>query len=204
MDRKALKEQAKKMLEGKVMECAKLLLIYLGITFLAGFVVGFICGILHLGETITSLVSSILGIVISGLFGFGIVSFFLKMSRGEHVTYQELFAKKDLMVPYIIISLVTGILVALGSILFIIPGIILTLSYSFAYFIFLDNPTMKPLDTLKESRIMLQGHKMDLFILILSFVGWIILGVFTVGILYIWLIPYMMLAECNFYNQLKK
>lgn len=203
MDRKTLKEQAKATLKGKVGECVKLLLVFFGINFLLGFGIGLVCVILNLDKNATDLLSSIIGFIFSGLFGFGMVSFYLKMSRNEEVTYKELFAKKDLMIPYIVISLIVGLLVALGSILFIIPGIVASISYSFVYFIFLDNPNMKPLDTLKASRKMLDGHKMDLFILMLSFLGWIILGIFTFGILYFWLIPYMMLTECNFYNKLK-
>ena len=51
---------------------------------------------------------------------------------------------------------------------------------------------------------MMQGHKMDLFVLSLSFIGWMILGVFTFGILYIWLVPYMSVTLANFYNDIKK
>ena len=204
MDRKVLKEKAKASLKGKLGECIKLILIFFAINFGAGFVLGLISGILGLSTTIIEFLSTVLSLVISSAFGFGLISFFLKMSRGEEVTYKELFAKKDLMIPYLIISLVTALLTMLWSILLIIPGIIAAISYSFVYFIFLDNPNMKPIDTLKASKDMLQGHKMDLFLLMLSFLGWIILGVFTLGILYVWLIPYMTLTECNFYNQLKE
>lgn len=203
MDRKAIKEQAKTILKGKVSECAKLVLIFLGINLLAGFVLGFIAGLFKLNKDLTDLLSSVISLVISGMLGFGMTNFFLKMSRGENVTYKELFAKKDLMLPYIIISLLTGIFVFLWSLLFIIPGIIAAISYSFAYLIFLDNPNMKPAETLKVSKQMLEGHKKDLFVLNISFIGWIILGIFTLGILYIWLIPYMSISQCIFYNQLK-
>lgn len=50
----------------------------------------------------------------------------------------------------------------------------------------------------------MNGHKMDYFILELSFIGWSILSVFTFGILMIWLVPYMQVTYANFYNEIKK
>ena len=57
-------------------------------------------------------------------------------------------------------------------------------------------------DTIKKSKELMKGHKWEFFLLNLSFIGWIILGVFTLGILYLWLIPYMSVTMCNFYNEL--
>lgn len=51
---------------------------------------------------------------------------------------------------------------------------------------------------------MMNGYKLEFFILKLSFLGWIILGIFTFGILYLWLIPYMNVTEANFYNEIKE
>ena len=200
MDRIALKEKAKKALtKERIIESFKLIAIYFAISLalsLGGSLIGF-------DEIIPSLITSVASILISGLLGFGMISFFLKMSRDEEVTYKELFAKTDLMVPYIVITLVSGILIMLGCFLLVVPGIILSIAYSFIYLIFLDNPEMKPLDTLKKSREMLNGHKMEMLELILSFLGWYILGAFTLGILYIWVIPYMSLTVCYFYDELK-
>ena len=50
----------------------------------------------------------------------------------------------------------------------------------------------------------MNGHKMDYFILNLSFFGWAILGIFTFGLLYLWLIPYMQVTFANFYNEIKE
>ena len=49
----------------------------------------------------------------------------------------------------------------------------------------------------------MRGHKLELFLLRLSFIGWIILGIFTLGILYIWLAPYMSVAQAEFYERIK-
>ena len=51
---------------------------------------------------------------------------------------------------------------------------------------------------------MMKGHKFDLFFLMLSFIGWIILGAFTLGIAYMWLAPYMSATLAAFYQDVKK
>lgn len=151
-----------------------------------------------------SLISFALAIIVPAFLTFGSLSFFLKISRNEKADYRELFTKFDMAVPYILITLVTSIFVMLWSLLFIIPGIIAALSYTLVYFIALDNPEMDVLDVIKRSKEMMMGYKFEYFILQLSFMGWIILGLFTCGILYFWLIPYMYVTNCNFYNHLLK
>ncbi|MBR5307792.1 MAG: DUF975 family protein [Clostridia bacterium] len=91
----------------------------------------------------------------------------------------------------------------LWSLLFIIPGIIKGYSYAMSYFILAENPGMPALEAIDRSKKMMDGHKWDLFVLMLSFIGWIILACFTFGILYIWLVPYMSAAYANFYNEIK-
>ena len=44
----------------------------------------------------------------------------------------------------------------------------------------------------------MNGHKMDFFVLQLSFIGWHILAVFTLGLLEIWIVPYQKTAETKF------
>ena len=62
---------------------------------------------------------------------------------------------------------------------------------------------MKAMDVLKKSKEMMSGHKWDFFVLGLSFIGWAILGIFTFGLLYFWLYPYMQVSFANFYNSIK-
>lgn len=204
MNRSELKENAKLSLKGKYIEVIKMNLLYFIISFAAGACLGFVCGIFNINNSIIELLSNLLTIFISGLFGFGQISFYLKISRNEEVTYKELFNKTELLLSFIIISLLIGLFTFLWSLLFIIPGIIASISYSFAYYIALDNPSLSPREVIKKSKEMLKGHKMDLFLLTLSFVGWIILSLFTFGLLYIWLIPYMNVTICNFYNKIKE
>jgi uncharacterized membrane protein len=143
-------------------------------------------------------------LAVAGLLGFGTVSFFLKISRNETVTYKELFSKINMCFSYLAISLLVGLFTALWSLLLVIPGIIAAINYSLVYFVKLDNPELGALEVLRKSKEMMNGHKWDFFVLILSFLGWAILGIFTLGILYLWLVPYMQVTYANFYNSLKE
>lgn len=200
MNRIELKNRAKESLKGKYGEAIKLLLITFAISFATGFVIGF----LNLDEDIAELISSIVSLAVAGLLGFGTVSFFLKISRNETVTYKELFSKINMCFSYLGISLLVGLFTALWSLLLIIPGIIAAINYSLVYFVKLDNPELGALEVLRKSKEMMNGHKWDFFVLILSFLGWAILGIFTLGILYLWLVPYIQVTYANFYNSLKE
>ena len=86
----------------------------------------------------------------------------------------------------------------LGFILLIIPGIYLAFSYLLVPYLLVQRNDLSITDTLRLSRKMMNGHKIDAFVLGLSFIGWGILGTLTLGILYIWLYPYMMTTYTKF------
>ena len=79
----------------------------------------------------------------------------------------------------------------LWTLLLVIPGIIKAYSYSMTFYILRENPEMTAGDAITASQKMMDGHKMDLFLLSLSFIGWAILASITFGIGYLWLIPYI-------------
>ena len=62
---------------------------------------------------------------------------------------------------------------------------------------------MGALEAINRSKAMMNGHKMDLFVLQLSFIGWHLLGAFTFGIAYVWITPYISATTANFYNSIK-
>ncbi len=96
------------------------------------------------------------------------------------------------------------IYVILWTLLLIIPGIIKALSYSMTPFILQDDPTISGNAAIEKSMRMMDGHKMDLFWLFLSFIGWIILSIMTFGIGFILLEPYINTSVAHFYEDLKK
>lgn len=102
----------------------------------------------------------------------------------------------------LILGLLVTIFTMLWSLLFVIPGIVKAYSYSMAYFIKIDHPEYDWRRCIDESQRMMDGHKMDLFILDLSFIGWMIVGCFCFGIGTLWVSAYMLAAHTQFYNQL--
>ena len=99
--------------------------------------------------------------------------------------------------------LLANILLMLWFLLLIIPGIIKTFSYAMTKYILEENPELGASDAIHRSRMMMKGHKFDLFWLYLSFIGWGLLCILTLGIGFIWLIPYMETAEAAFYEEVK-
>ena len=72
-----------------------------------------------------------------------------------------------------------------------------------SYFIQLDNPDMGPKDSITASRKMMKGHKWQLFVMDLSFLGWYIVGVLCLGVGVLWVHPYYELSKALFYEELK-
>ncbi|MBQ6393919.1 DUF975 family protein [Candidatus Saccharibacteria bacterium] len=95
------------------------------------------------------------------------------------------------------------VLTFLWTLLFIIPGIIKSISYSQAFFILAEHPKMEADEAIKRSMAMMEGHKMEYFILELSFIPWILLCILTFGIAAIYVLPYYNAAMTGFYYNLK-
>ena len=93
--------------------------------------------------------------------------------------------------------------IALWTLLFIIPGIYKAIQYSMAPYIAVEHPELSASETIAMSRKMTSGHVFDLFLLGLSFVGWILLAMLTLGIGYYWVMPYMYTTYAAYYGDLK-
>ena len=81
-------------------------------------------------------------------------------------------------------------------------GIVAMYEYSLAYYIFLDDPDISITEAINLSKDLMKGHKMDMFILDLSFILWYIASLFTFGLLLLYVIPYQKVAKALFYNQI--
>lgn len=141
--------------------------------------------------------------LISGAFMYGLYAFFLQQARGQQPELGVMFSGFQKFGATLVLYLLMMIFVLLWSLLLIIPGIIAALSYSMAFFLLLDNPNLKAMDALRQSKEMMKGYKGKLFMLYLSFLGWILLGIITFGIGFLWIMPYMQAALTAFYEQLR-
>ncbi len=133
----------------------------------------------------------------------GYVVFFLRLIRKEPTDYVTLFDGFSQYVRIFVGELLKGIYLILWSLLFFIPGIIKTYSYAMMEFIMKDNPEMSGEQAICQSMKMMKGHKMQLFLLDLSMIGWFILSCLTLGIGFLFLFPYNYSAHAHFYEDLK-
>lgn len=98
-----------------------------------------------------------------------------------------------------------SVFVFLWTLLLIIPGIIKSIAYSLVPLILADDKykDLGYMEILKKSEEMMNGHKKDYFVLLLSFIGWHLLAIFTLGLLEIWIMPYQATAKYKFLNDIK-
>ncbi|RKD27080.1 hypothetical protein BEP19_00460 [Ammoniphilus oxalaticus] len=138
-------------------------------------------------------------------FDIGVSWFFLSLIRKKDPRISDVFSiYKDGKTSFKMIgaSILQVIYLFLWSLLLIVPGIIKGLAYSQTFFILRDHPDYKVTEAITESRKMMNGYKWKYFLLWLSFVGWGILCLFTLGIGFLWLIPYISASVAIFYNQI--
>lgn len=154
------------------------------------------------GISVIPILGSIGGFIIGGPIAFGFAAYFLNVSRGEHSEIGQLFDGFKRFVDCLIAYIVMMIIVLIGFVLLIVPGIIAAIALSQTFRIMKDDPTIKPMDALSKSHEMMKGHRMDYFILILSFIGWALLCILTLGLGFLALVPYMNTATSLFYNDL--
>ena len=100
-------------------------------------------------------------------------------------------------------QLLMGIFIFLWSLLLIVPGIIKAYSYAMTPYILVDRPELSVRDAIRLSGRMMSGRKLDLFCLHLSFIGWMLLCILTLGIGILFLSPYMMTAQAAFYQDVR-
>ncbi|MFA6939758.1 MAG: DUF975 family protein [Clostridiaceae bacterium] len=142
-------------------------------------------------------------LIIGGPMSLGMASYFLKLLRDEEARIEDTFSGFRNFASAFLVQLLSEIFILLWTLLLIIPGIIAALSYSMAVYILKDNPDISAMDAIRESKKLMDGEKGRLFVLGLSFLGWIIVGVITLGIGFLWITPYINAVMAAFYEELK-
>lgn len=137
--------------------------------------------------------------------GLGISASFLSFVRGSELKLENMFCafSSPLYFRSVILGVLTAVYTSLWSLLLIVPGIIKVLSYSMAPYILLDNPDMSGEEAICASMKMMDGHKMDLFLIWLGYFGLVIVSAMLLFIPMLWLYPYYMSVFAKFYEELK-
>ncbi len=140
---------------------------------------------------------------ITGPLSLGSAYIYLNLTRGFGPDVNILFSGFQRFVDTLVLSLLISIFTFLWSLLFVVPGIIKAISYSQAYYILAEHPEMTAKEALDESIDMMDGHKMDYFVLSLSFIPWLLLVSITCGLAALYVAPYVEATFTNFYLAIK-
>lgn len=189
MTRAELKAAAKEQIQGKKFTFFLMLLIIFAISFLCAFI---------------PVVGSIITFIITPAFSLSLCMFFLKLTKGEETSVGNVFDGFDKTGRALWLSILISVFTFLWSLLLVIPGIIKAYAYSMSFYVLADNPELTASEALAKSQKIMNGHKMDLFILELSFIGWFFLVGLTFGLAAIYVAPYMEATMANFYNSIKE
>lgn len=193
MNRAELKANAKVQIKGKIGILFLITVIIAVVSSVAGFVLGLI-------PVVGSIAAAV---IVTPAFSLSLIRVYLNVVNGGTPAAGDSFSGFDDFWSAFKVTFLTGLYTFLWSLLFVIPGIIKSFSYSMSMYILAENKGKSAKECISESVQMTNGHKMELFVLGLSFIGWALLGSITFGIAYIWVIPYMQATYTNAYYHLK-
>ena len=148
------------------------------------------------------LIGMIVSVLLSALVSVGYAQFNIDLIDGIKPRIVTMFSKGKQVLTAIIANILVFIRVFLGTLLFIVPGIIATYKYAMVNYIIAENPDISAREALERSKEIMQGNKLRLFLLGLSFFGWALLVVLTFGIAGIWVAPYIQASYAAFYREI--
>ena len=200
IDRKRLKEEVRELLSGAQVSPKAMTALY-GLLLLFLNMVSACAGEAGVLSTFVSILTGLLSIVL----GAGFTLYCMAIRRNERAEYLTLFDGFSFVGKLIALTIVTYAFIWLWSMLFIIPGIIAAYRYRMALYLLLDHPEMSVMQCIQESKRMMKGHKGELFVMDLSFLGWAILEsipVFGYAV-QVWTTPYISMSYVLYYEALR-
>lgn len=159
----------------------------------------------------------LINIIVDSLLVFGYINIVLNVSRGNSIDIKLLFKGCAKCIKALGIKILMLIFVTLWSLLLVIPGFIAAISYSMTYYIWIDNPDIGINEAITRSRELTEGHKLQIFALLFSFIGWILLALTPALIIKLWypqafyflwtlgmilVEPYIAVSLADMYNKL--
>lgn len=193
MNRAALKSAAKQQIRGKI-----------GILFVITLIIGIITIAANLLLGMIPVVGSIIAsFIITPAFTLSVYRVYVNLLKGYQPSVGDAFSGFDDFWSAFKVNFLVGLFTFLWSLLLVIPGIVKSFAYSMSMYILAENKGKPALACINESKAITNGHKMELFVLGLSFIGWYLLCVVTFGIAIIWVAPYIQATMANAYRSLK-
>lgn len=177
IDRKRLKAETRELLGTARVSPRGMTALYLGLAmalsmldYLAG------GGNAVLERNPVGIFTYVLTALLTAVLGAGFSLYCMAVRRGERAEYLTLFDGFSFVGKLILLDILAGLFIFLWSLLFVIPGIIAAYRYSFARFNLYENPGIGAMEALDMSKRQTLGYKSQLFMLDLSYIGWILLA----------------------------
>lgn len=167
----------------------------------------FLKELIRIGDFTIGFNSGILGIVqfiLGGTVQLGFAAFLLKQHDGKERGWEDLFSQFHRFGQGFAQKFLCGLYIALWSLLLVVPGIVKALSYAMTPYIMAEQPELTAGEAIRKSMVIMDGHKWELFVLHLSFIGWDLLTALTGGLGNLVLNPYKNAAITAFYREIKQ
>lgn len=220
MNRVKIKENARKIIKGNLWKIFGILFLVALLGSIVTATIKYIYGMIFAGfnisltetvitsgittkiNTLAGNIFSIIETVVTLMISFVSTHYMLNFVRGNKIDISESinFLFNNILNIFIV-SLLHTLIIELGYLLLVIPGIIASIGLIFVPEILVDNPNLKNIEVLKKSWNMMMNHKMNYFVFMLSFLGWLLLCVFLIPMVYV--IPYLEVARILYYENIK-
>lgn len=152
----------------------------------------------------SALAISLIGVAMAGILRLAQTHVYLRLARTDgKATFDDFLHGLSFWLSGALGGLWFVLWTFLWSLLFVIPGIVKAIAYSQMPFVLAEYPDIGVRKAMHISKLLTRGHKGDLFVMRLSFLGWAILCALSCGIGTLWLAPYMNTSFLNAYFALK-
>ena len=160
--------------------------------------------LISIGAALIPFAGQVIGFLIAGPLAVGGAFFALNIVREQAAKTDDLFfGFNNNLGNSILAYLLVFVFVFIGFVLLIIPGIIVALAFSQTWFILAENPSMDSYDAIIKSKNMMNGYKWQYFKIGLRLFGLGLLCLLTLGIGFLWLLPYQYVVYAKFYEEVK-
>ena len=149
-------------------------------------------------------IGGLIGLIITGPVTLGLAILFLSFVRSGEASLNQIFEGFNRFRVALFAHLLMLLYIVLWALLLIIPGIIAAISYSMTFFILADRPDMTASQALSKSKELMNGNKLKMFYLGCRFLPWALLCILSLGIGFLWLLPYLYISLALFYEDIKR
>ena len=197
MENKQIMKEAQESLKGKwgisIAACLIAGVITVMITILGGYLINEDWG------------GNLLSLFVTPPIGVGLALFFLNIHSDKKPEIETIFNPfKDVWLNSVLAYFMMIVIILIGFILLVIPGVIATLMFSQVFYIIAEDNKIDPYNALVKSKKMMEGNKWKLFKIMLIILLLAIVCILTLGIGFIWLAPYQNAVYAKFYNVVKE